>query len=242
MLRLRLYAEQIAVEPSVDRCHHRGVVGVHGVAREIFPALPYRGGTLAEHESPAGVSCLRHDLPGIVHIAVVGEHIQHIFGAEVAGGQMVALVTDIGHEIGHRPFRLSFIGNSQIEGKGVAGLIVGGVSTHILTPVGSVECLARLFRVSLVLRRHIGHILYCGHLADELLAEIEIAGGHQQAGGVAGHAAAIGIHQIVPRRAPVTVITVLNNAVLSAGAQVIGPFAHPLEIVGDCVKVAVELI
>ena len=67
------------------------VVRVHRVAGQIFPALPHRGRPLVQHKAPAGIGRLGDNLPGVVHIAAGGEHIQHIFGAQVAGGQVMAL-------------------------------------------------------------------------------------------------------------------------------------------------------
>src|SRR5947209_15048245 len=104
------------------------VVRIHAIAVHQFPALPQGGGAVGDHEAPARIGLLFGDLVSDIGVPVRDQRFEQIFGADVAGGEVIVVGLDVFHQVLDDPVH-AFGGNQvHIQRNRIGGLVVGAVS------------------------------------------------------------------------------------------------------------------
>ena len=219
---------QVGVEPVAHRAVHGVVVGVHvGVLLQL-EALPDGGGLVLEHVAEGGVLVRGDDLPRVLQIAELGQHIHHVAGIEVARGELVVLLHQIGtHDLGGL---LLILGRQDPQPQG-EGLTAHGAGSHLarlgvepLVQEGLADVLGLLGVLGLGLRT----TRAAGEIGQKLAVVVGVARGHDHAGGHRAGCSLVAQTSVGGSR-PVAVVGVVHGAVGTAGQEEVLPSGHAVE-------------
>ena len=86
----RLKPRQRAVEPGAYGSVHGVAVAVHAPAVLKLETFPHGSGFILQHPAPGGVFLTGDKRVGVVRMAVIRQHVQQVFCAEIARGETVA--------------------------------------------------------------------------------------------------------------------------------------------------------
>ena len=229
---------QIGVEPVADCAVHGVVVGVHAGVLLHLEALPDGGGLVLEHEAEGGVLVGGDDLPRVLDVAVLGQHIHEVAGVEVARGELVVLLHQVvSHDLGGLGLTL---GGQDPQPQG-EGLTAHGAGSHLarlgIEPLVQ-EGLSHVFGTFGILGLGLGTARAAGEVGQELAVVVGVARGHDHTGGHRAGCALVAEAGVGGSR-PVAVVGVVHGAVGTAGQEVVLPGGHAVEELVHSTQLAV---